>query len=352
MKKAAFLLTALLGTSYVSADMPSSSGSQMDSCAWMKQPMGEIAPSVAPSSCMKVALSADFIWWKTTISGLEYAASGVTNGAISVGSTTSVEKGHLKSPGFDYQPGFKVGLGFLMGHDGWDLNAEYTWLNPNTQTNSVDLDSAMGLASSFDIVLPSGTGAAFALSEASTSLTNHYNVLDVMLGRDFFVSKFLSLNPQIGGKFAWTKNKYSINYDYLTGESFGDSSLDLKQSLFGTGIRAGLGSTWNFSKHWSLYGDLAFSGLWSFIKTSETQVTDDITTVNTTQHIQQLVNVVEWGIGFDYTTWIYDNDCQFTLRAGWEQQAWIHAANFIDTNYVSTSDMNIQGLTVKADFRF
>ena len=352
MTKTALYYSVLLGMASLSADIATEPMETSQESVFNKMPKQEITPPIV-SSGMKIETSADFIWWKTTIDGLEYVASGVHNGNISVGAKTSVSGGEIKSASFDYQPGFKIGLGFLFDHDGWDIRAEYTWLNPNTQSNSVSLVRDEGLVSSYGIVESAGAFGSFDLTNGSSAFTHHFNVVDLMLGRDFFVSKWLSLKPQLGAKVSWTKDEYDLHYTaYYPGLSSTDFALDFKQKMLGAGIRAGMGSFWRISEHFGLYGNLMFSGLWSYFKSSESQEQGSLTTCKNKENMQKIVNIVEYGIGLGYATWFCQDACQFSIKAGWEQQIWLGYNNLIDVNYVTTGNLNMQGLTTEVGFAF
>ena len=55
-------------------------------------------------------VSADFIWWKSHIGGMEYAIQGVKDtglaGNFVVGAATSASRGTIAQPSSKYQPGF------------------------------------------------------------------------------------------------------------------------------------------------------------------------------------------------------------------------------------------------------
>ena len=345
MKKLSLLLAAVAGMSYLSADAagttPNAANTNtMSDDAFLKQPMQPVTPAITPDT-VDAILSADFIWWKTTIDNLQFTASGIATASTN---GQPVGSGSFNNANFNYQPGFKVALGFTTGHDGWDLIAEYTWLNPGEKTKSSTLGSN-GLMGSFPTVFSNGSAGNFALRSATAELKHHFNVVDLMLGRNFFISKFLSLKPQVGWKFAWLKDKYQVNYTTYSGPYA--SSTEFEQSTFATGIRAGLGTLWHFDRHFGLYGDIFFSGLWDWTTTSEDQTTNNVVTVNNSATFQTMIPVLEFGLGFDYTTWFCQDTCQFSMRAGWEQQAWINYSTIDNGYFLTKGNMNMQGLTIK-----
>jgi hypothetical protein len=78
----------------------------------------KITPNAGPriDSDWNVFLTADFIYWTIRQDGMFYAVSGAGTGASG---------GKVHDLDWKWEPGFKVGLGFNLPHDGWDLFAEY-----------------------------------------------------------------------------------------------------------------------------------------------------------------------------------------------------------------------------------
>ena len=159
-----------------------------------------------------------------------------------------------------------------MDHDGWDLTAQYTWLWQDETKNSIELNNAKGLVSSYQSVFDFGDFSTSFINKASSEFKQHFNVVDLELGRNFFISRYLTLRPNMGLKFSWIKDKFDYNYaipvttspDVIT---IFDLDTAAKKKMWGMGIRAGIDNLWHFNKHWGIYGDLAFTGLWSYFDT-------------------------------------------------------------------------------------
>jgi hypothetical protein len=321
------------------------------------QPKAMITPSVAPKVRDGAGLifTADFIWWKTNISGMEYATSGVVDvGFIDVPFGKSTKRGHVSQPNFDFEPGFKVGAGLDFAYDGWDLYANYTWLNGDTERNSISSHRGKGARTLLPIVHDFGFDSTVNIGKEKSQWRQHFNVVDLELGRNFFISRHLTLRPHFGLKSAWIHEKLKLQYvendPLFTGEQ------TRKQTLWGIGTRAGLNTVWHFSRNWGLYGDIAATALWSdfHIKAKDKETNKVLlvspTTLNTKEVITEVTPLFETGIGLTYMAW-FDND-QYLLQvaAGWEEQIWLDFNHFIDFN--RTGNLSIHGLTVKVGFAF
>ena len=71
--------------------------------------------------------SADFLWWKNQVSGMNYVT--MNHG--------------VKAAPFQFDPGFKVAIGSDVGYDGWFTEAEFTWLNNPVKSNYISATSTM-----------------------------------------------------------------------------------------------------------------------------------------------------------------------------------------------------------------
>jgi hypothetical protein len=356
-----------------------------------------ITPAVAPrvENGTGAFVTADFIWWKMHIGQMEYALNGIVDAGNLVPADTSTRKGHVKSPDFDFKPGFKVGAGLKFEHDGWDLYANYTWLKNGESRNHLNGESGKGASSFTNFVAPGpflspgalldalfSPGAVvgtFNIVNARSLFKQHFNAADLELGRNFFISKYLTLRPHVGLKGAYISDELILHFTPTGGaKGFVGEARVLgitkgkqrkHQKMWGVGTRAGLNAVWHFCKNFGLYGDAAVTAFWSdFHVTSKDVVTarpallpalgddddsdddSDLTTLNTKEVFQEVTPVVEAGIGLTYMTWFYDETCAFDVRAGWEEQVWIDFNRFMDVG--TTGNLSLHGLTIKAGLNF
>ncbi len=321
--------------------------------------MNKITPSAEPSVTRYADpyMTADFIYWKAKEDGLDYAFSGTTEGF----SAESAEKGSIRQPRFRYEPGFKLGGGLKFRHDGWDAFAQYTWLRANHHGGH----HGHGSDEQSNIMMPrNGQLITFYSDHSSANWSLKLNMLDLELGRNFWISKHLTLRPFIGMKFDWMRQNFNVKYDDIDTGAVGDTYLDdadvhmkMKESQWGVGIRSGLNTAWYMWKNWCVFGDIALSGMLNdFDVTRKDRVSTDIDLEWTQNHIRKDYNpvtaVIEWALGLRYETAFHDDDYMFQFQAGWEQQVWFNQNQLIFMPNSSPSSLNFQGLTLKAAFYF
>lgn len=319
------------------------------------QPKAMITPAVAPRvrDGAGLMITADFIWWKTTIAEMEYATTGIVDGGTFVPLGSSTKRGHVNQPDFDFEPGFKIGAGLDFAYDGWDLYAQYTWLNGDTERNSVSAHRGNGAATLFPVVFENGRRRSRAIAKESSHWRQHFNVVDLELGRNFFISRRLTLRPHFGLKSAWITENWRLKLKQVP--NLTEAIVRRKQTLWGIGTRGGLDTVWHFSRNWGLYADIAATALWSDFhvkakdKTSTPQTTY-VGNLNTKEVITKIIPILETGLGLTYMTWFNNDEYMLEFSAGWEEQVWLDFNNFVDFN--RTGNLSVHGLTLKVGFAF
>jgi len=302
------------------------------------------------------SLSADFIYWEARQANLDFAQSGVVN-------TETIEidsQGQTYYPGFQYQPGFKVGAAVDLGHDNWDLSAEYTWLNGSGEKTSTSAPYATTtLTNTRNIYADTGT---HLLIEADGNWGFHYNFIDLVMGRDYYISQNLTLRPYFGLAGAWNNQSSLVHYTYASSSTVNETfiSQSYGQKYWGVGFDSGINTAWCFDDNWSIYGDFSVMNLWSRFKTYEKETNYDYNTDGTVDYtnpnvdynteavqygLQNVIDIqmgIRWGMRFD------DDAMGISFQAGWDQQVWINHAKYA----TNASNLSIQGLDIKARFDF
>lgn len=326
-----------------------------------------ITPNAGPvvSGGCDLFLSADFIYWYSTITSKSVV--GEINTRTPDEGTSGSER--FKTPN-SMDPGFKVAAGLDLKYDGWDTLAEYTWLHAK------DAKYGTGNLTTNYIYAYNSRMNSFHNVEheaVKTDWSMHFNVIDWALGRNFFVSPKLALRPHFGLKGSWQTHRYHYHFegtDYLDENDtvvtqVGNASVRNKVSYWGIGIRAGLDTSWMFSRNWSLFGNLAMSPMWNTFKSklnvTETDVVDDRSgefdlsgtlfehaTMKEIQHLLGMVFEFQLGIRWDY--YFSDSDYRVRLQAAWEEQVWDNFDHFITHSFYHP--LTLQGLTVKFRFDF
>jgi len=378
MKMKSLLLTSMLSLVAVSlgaAEKNSGPQRKVNGCCPPPCPCGVsvndpdwlITPTVKPArsgnECTGAYITAEFIWWKTHLGGTEWIFDGfVDDGNDIVPEGTAPKPGHIRHADFEFQPGFKVGLGWLSPHDGWDVYAHYTWLHQKPETSRYTLKEGTGNLAIFGTVTPpDGAGANPEVIAAGLRWKQYFNVVDLELGRNFFISRYLTLRPHFGLKWANIREHFSTEgAGEVGGTDFIDYAQTFRQNMWGIGGRAGLDTVWRFTENWGIYGDIAGTALWSDFHVREfnkvQSLTDDVgpvVTLNTEEVVLQVIPVFEFALGLQYMTWVGCNcDYYIQFSAGWEAQIWCDFNQLLYLHPTRSGNLSLHGLTAKAEFAF
>lgn len=312
-------------------------------------PAQEITPTAGPRIARGpgIFITGDFIYWLTRQDGLEYLYSGRAAPGVVADKTT------IKKPNFEWSPGFKAGLGTNLPHGEWDVFAQYTFLRPYRATQSMSNGTFTAIWNNGTII------ARQMIDDAKISWSFQLNVIDTEIGRNFYLSRYFKLRPFIGLKGTWN-NQNALQEFFL--ENDDNARVRLRERAWGVGVRTGLNQTWQISRNWSFYSDLAVSSMWTEFDISRRDVLIDTNNIesnilNTAYDFSTNKLIVEWGLGVRVDVWMWKDRVHFLLQGGWEEQLWLKYNQFYNTVRESTyiargGDLFFQGLTIKARLDF
>ena len=236
-----------------------------------------ITPNAGPcvaNSC-QMFITAEFIYWAIREDNLGFAFTNVPSSVATGLTTPTTKRGSVEHPDWNMRPGFKVGIGWMSDCDGWDLYLNYTWLRTRSTRESVSTPSDDRIINDMNWTTQStgqnslSTSRFGSISRMTGAWEHDLNVLDLELGRNFFISECLHLRPHFGFKGSWRKQSMDVT---ATGTSDSSSSpVDVAANSrnridnWGFGVRAGLDTAWHFTRCFSLVGEAAVAAQWGKI---------------------------------------------------------------------------------------
>lgn len=299
---------------------------------------------VNPSSRFQVEngwnlfLDTEFLWWVAKEDGLYYAQSGFSNQqttAIPPDGTVDF-KGHLKKVQSHWHPGFRVGFGGNMSYDEWDIFLNWTWFRSHADSSTHQ--SKRGLL----LVLwgHPDVDTANAALKAESDWELHYNILDVEMGRAFWVGKHFSLRPFFGGRAAWIDQDFKIKYDLATAPVT-DAYLKAESDFEGGGVRAGLDARFVLLNGWSFYGIASGSMLYGYYDCDFREKWESVEIAKSKDRFHQAASTAQLALGVRWDGYIHNNRYHFGLYAGWEQNIWF-GVNKMDHFFSELHDGDLQ----------
>jgi hypothetical protein len=319
----------------------------------------EITPPVGPfvKKGADVFITTEFLWWKGIQEGLSYAISGAL---VQPGSSLTAS-GKIHKVHYSWNPGFRVGIGFYPGHDGWDLYARYTWYHSHTTDRTSDEGGNIAPVGFFWDSLSNITIEGITRAKSTWDL--HYNTVDLELGRNFFLSRFLKTRLFAGLRGTWNHQDWKTYFlsnqvTFGKGNALpGSMTVNQKQETWGIGIRMGINGTWTFYRGWSIVSDASFAGIWTDYNNHRKDTIaqtgmGSATTVNIKSDPNSNLFNLELMLGLRGEWWLYNDAYHLSLQAGWENQIWLDYGNFIYLNRSGSGDLTFTGLTAKLRFDF
>jgi hypothetical protein len=319
----------------------------------------QVNPPAAPSinGGYDIFITGDLLYWKASENGLAYVLK--TGGVEPTHHIT--DNAVWTAPAFDWDTGFRVGLGWDTSHDDWDLY--FSWTRLHTAAHSHRHAGAGALFATFADPL----FTEVPIERASAHLTIHLNVLDFELGRSFYVGKSLSIRPHVGFENAWISQHYNTKYHGHTAfngnpavlTDFNDISF--RNHFWGIGARAGAHTEWEMRWGLSVCADVALALLHGNFNLKRTSAlrhmasTPNIThKSHTDEKFIQARAAMEFFLGAQWD-WLFAHDrFHLGIKAGWEQHMYFgqnQIFNPVDSPSTagklvsSNDDLTFQGLT-------
>lgn len=297
-----------------------------------------------------VYLTAEFIIWTARQDHMAFVGVGNRNG---------LAQGKDESFKWKFSPGFKVGVGILFDHDGWDLYANYTWLVTRNTKRTVTPDDNLDQLTDYGFLSTNVLSSGAQFNEESANWEHDFNAIDLELGRNFFVSSCLKLRPNFGLKGTWQKQRVHAEGLRFAGEDEVETTGKHHNHFWGVGMRGGLDTAWQFTTTTSLFGEMTGALLWgqfdmeSRIEQNNLSTGGLTTLLDTATRFHSIKPVFEFYGGARWEDWFCCCAYHVALEVGWEIQWWGSQNQFY---YLLTQtrlgDLILQGGTIKMRLDF
>lgn len=315
------------------------------------------AAKLTESNGYSFSFWADFLYLEASSNHLSFVESGNTkkNSTLLLSSF-----GETYYPSFSFNPGFKLGLSLDLNHDNWNMEAEYAWLNGNGNKVSV---SSTYINSSLVETRPIFLPYIDRVIQADGDFDFLYQTASINLGKNFFLSNYLTSRPYMGLKSLFDTTQTHVHYKSHTNEFLDGHFISqiYKQDFFGIGFQTGLDLSWLISENFSILTNFSMLNLWSKFdlkileKTYElavdlTDYTDEKIYFNTSASFWGLQNATDLYLGLKWHLLFDENRKSVSIQMGWDQQVFInHLQKPIATKL---SHLNIQGLDLQLRLNF
>lgn len=299
----------------------------------------------------------EFLWLRAIEDGIDYAWS--------INETGTDRYIKPRDQGFEFDPGFRIGLGYNFGYDDWDLHFGYTWHSTHIHS-SVKGRNIIGILT----LLPDANSALsyVGYEYGKSSWRNQFNVWDLDLGRNYYVGKHLAVKPMLGLKATYIRQHLHASFEDADlgaqAVAWDNISGRFKSKFWGIGPKIGMLGEWELGYGFSLFGNLHTAALYGQFKTKSDLVAiatagrvgagPALVGSNSGGHISdefyRLRMMAYTAIGLEWSRCFWDW-FNFSMHIGFEGQYWWQQMEFLNFNETAPSgDLSLTG--INAGFRF
>lgn len=310
-------------------------------------------------------LFADFLVMQAKEDGLEYAFQNNETPTGLIAANFPVTGGDVKdySDGhdWDWNWGIRLGLGFYLNHDAWNLDMRWTYIHVTDDSSS----ASHGGAVLIPIWLAPGTLIHPSDVNASSRWRANYNTFDLTLGKPYHISRYVVFNPYFGLRGAWIDQDYLAQYGGLyNDEAISGAEMDAKNDFWGAGIRAGLDTEWILGGGWFLFGKASASILFGKFDIAQTSILGPANNLRTYEvkdefyHNSPNLDItmgISWGHYFNRNQHHIGLQIAYEMIQWWDQfrlRRFFDAQSTISNDAVSRGDLTFNGVSFRLIFNF
>lgn len=326
------------------------------------------------------------LYWHPKVAGTEFVG-GIfsvkeiepTNTTITTGST----KDCLQFVDFRWNWGFKVGLGYNLPCDGWDIFLNYTGFNSKGHKSvCIGKDNeylinykSFPIHTTFTNFVEEVKTTSMLSKKAKSKFCVDLDALELDLGRSFYISKSVVLYPKIGLKAFWIEFKQNTRYTSVQGTFFLfdpprdqfvlNYTIKDTNKFSGVGPHFIFGTQWHFCNNLYVYGNISGSLLYGLFtihhRDKLSLLAEGIELLfknRLCQSRRAFVPMVGTQIGLAYDTYCNSDMMHLTFRLAFDAQYIWRINQIIETRHTTptygriSEDMSIHGVTFDIRFDF
>lgn len=288
---------------------------------------------------------AAFTYWHISQEGMEAARRLPT---VNV-------NGGLLTPDFDWEPGFKVGIGFNTDYDDWTAALEYTWVRSKTSSTSFANADNPYFSNNWSIPARPDSLVINDATSVSTSWRLHLDRLDLTFARPYYQGKRLTVTPFGGLRGQWIRQRYSVD---LAGGEF-DADVTARSHSWAVGPVVGANTHWLMGCGFRLEGVANGSILYTRYKHVRQSETFGGTTGSSNGHnVGFLRPSSELGVGLGWGSYLgcknyyLDFSARYDFNVLWDQNVMVSFVNAMNGVPGTSGNLYMHGLTLTALFAF
>ena len=175
----------------------------------------------------------------------------------------------------------------------------------------------------------------------------NYDLMDLELGKKFWVSSCFTLRPYTGLRGTWMHTRLHVDTE---SSGFLENRSLIKNHYWGVGLLGGLQPSWFFCRCLSLFGNVSGALVWGKFW-GESRVRGSIGQFNLFNKekdaFYRMQGMLDLGIGLHWEeSWCCNRFSTF-VEAGWENHIWFNFGLHHPSSGPLISDLELGGLVVR-----
>lgn len=302
-----------------------------------------------------------FIYWDVIQEGMTLAVTQPGNGPFLPASASDASNDNLRrmEQGYEYHPGFKLGLGtYLWGHDNWAINAEWTRLSFDDGSRRKPKDLTTFTHLEWLNVGNQNIDGPTVCNDIDADWHFRVNIFDFDLSRAYYSGTKLVLNPFYGIRTVFLDQIYNVNYDILFSGVPHKVRSRNNSDMWSIGPHGGMNMSFLLGNGFRFIGNAGVSILFADFTAYQKQSNDNDavpmrTILSGKDHVQRLRAMTEMGLGFGWGRYMNRSKQHIDIAATYDFNYWPNQnmmrafmddlSNFSANDY---GDLYLHGLTL------
>jgi len=254
-------------------------------------------------------VEASALYWQAEEEGLSYAVKSRSSDGLS--------DSEILSPKFEWDFGFKVGLGYRIPHDHWEFLLQWTSLQTHCDHHAH--------GGSGHVLFPSWVTPFLPIDgfieQADAHWRLHLGLVDFLWKKPVPVTRTLTLTPLVGVRWGSLRQKYNIQYGGGVLLEDAEVVIRTKNKFAGLGPMVGVSSNFEMTKGFSLFADGAASLLYGefYVHQSSKPRSQRTKTLKIFSIYRSAAPILEGAAGIRWQRSFSGGLKRLTLQLGWDQ---------------------------------
>jgi len=297
------------------------------------------------------------LYWKAAEEGITYALLSINPGP----GNQPPKQFLVRQAKFNWNGGFRLSTGYLIPHGKWDLGLYWTRISSQ---GSKTINHTVKPGHIVDINQPIGyqntmTGA---ITQVSGRWKIDLNQVDLQLGKEFGVSRHLTLRPIGGLRSAWIDQSVHANYAVQSGVG---SKHKIDWDFWGFGFLAGIEANWMLGRDWSIFSTGDYSILWGFFDIDQKEPFNPARAYHYKKSFRCARGVYDIALGLKWSHAFHQERWRLSVKGAYEYHLYTQQNQLLyNTNFVGITsnangsfvnnpgDLAYQGISLSAQIDF